>query len=197
MLSGVALVPGRVRNTLPLMEEIREQFESAMTREDFLANAPFAWIGLVLRYGHENADAPHIHSINEDYGDLPVAIEVDMKQLHGATKEDVRQHFIAAMQRTLSAVGLQYSLPVDRLEQAVRGIYPGGVLRACSCHASAALRNSNKHAGLAVHAASSHPRPASLGRVAPGGSATCATSHRCQSLPVRRWSLQRQQGRSP
>ncbi len=98
------------------MEGVRNQVESAMIRPAFLADAPFEWIGLINRYGEKSAGAPEIDAINQKDGDLPVAIEVDMEDLQGATPQDVRQIFFEATKRALIAVGERYALPVDRLE---------------------------------------------------------------------------------
>ena len=90
-----------------------------MVQHGFLTGAPFEWIGLILRYGRYNAEVPELESINIKDGDLPVAIELDMEDLQGASKGEVRRQFREATLKAIVGVGRRYGLPTAPFERAL------------------------------------------------------------------------------
>jgi hypothetical protein len=119
VLGAVALVPGRVRHSASAATEVRDEVEAMMVQHGFLTGAPFEWIGLILRYGHYNAEAPELESINVKDGDLPVSIELDMHELQGVSKEQVRRQFREATLKAIVEVGKKYGLSTAPFEDAL------------------------------------------------------------------------------
>lgn len=120
VLSAVALVPGRVRHSAAAAAEVRELLEAMMIRSAFLADAPFSWVGLMLRYGERNQEAPEYDEIDAEDGELPVAIELDMKDLQRASKGEVQRRFLVATLRSLIDIGRRYNLPTADFEEALK-----------------------------------------------------------------------------
>lgn len=116
VLSAVSVVPGRVRHSAAAAAEVRELVESMMVRSDFLATAPFSWVGIVFRYGVESRESPDYGKIDPDDGELPVTIELDINDLERASKENVVRQFLDATLRTLIDIGRRYDLPTADLE---------------------------------------------------------------------------------
>lgn len=119
VLSAVALVPGRVRHAAAAAAEVRELVEAMMIRSGFLATAPFSWVGLMLRYGKRNQEVPEYDEIDPEDGELPVAIELDMKELQRASKDEVQRRFLEATLRSLIDVGSRFNLPIRDFEEAL------------------------------------------------------------------------------
>jgi hypothetical protein len=99
------------------MGEIRNDLESIMIAVNFLDNAPFKWVGLILRYGLKNDDGPSYQRINHKHGDLPVAIELDTHELRNASRDELKELFMIATLKTLVHIGKKYHLPYERFEE--------------------------------------------------------------------------------
>lgn len=95
-----------------------------MIRSGFVAAAPFSWVGLMLRYGERNQEVPEYDEIDPEDGELPLAIELDMKELQRASKDDVQRRFLEATLRSLIDVGIRFNLPTRDLEEALGNSRP-------------------------------------------------------------------------
>jgi Immunity protein 39 len=124
VISDVALVKGRFKSVGPAIDSIRDELEKLLIESDFLDQAPFRWIGLIIRLGLMDHWTPEYQRINKKYGDLPIAIEVDVSELVDADAETIRASFRAASLEALIHVGNKYSLPVQPLMAARQAISP-------------------------------------------------------------------------
>jgi Immunity protein 39 len=86
VIGTVALVMGRLRKDGTALDEVRDEVEQLMLSTDFLADAPFKFISLIIRYGLVNKTKPDDEPISKKYGDLPIAIELDMTMLKTAER---------------------------------------------------------------------------------------------------------------
>ena len=118
VLGGASLTMARAnRHDLPVMGEIMDELESIMIDIGYLDKAPFKWVGLILRYGLTNEDAPHYQRINKKHGDLPVAIELDVHDLVDASREVLKKIFLVATLKVLVHVGQKYELPYEKFAE--------------------------------------------------------------------------------
>ena len=109
---STALVMGRVKNGLKLMPQA--EIERFMDNSQFLKNAPFLWVSLSYRYGIKNNLKILFQGINKKYGDLDIALELDMEILKWADKNNLdllRDIFMIAALEALIQVGEKYKLP--------------------------------------------------------------------------------------
>ena len=75
VLGGASLTLARSnRNDLPVMGELMDEMETVMISTGYLDDAPFQWVGLILRYGLKYEDIPHYQRINKKHGDLPIRL---------------------------------------------------------------------------------------------------------------------------
>ena len=114
----VALVKVRFKNTRSIVGT-QDEIEKIIIDSHFLLNAPFAWVGLIYRYGLKNELKPEYQRINKKYGDLPVAIELDSNILKWADDNNLqlfRDIFIVGALEVLIDVGKKYNLPTQMLE---------------------------------------------------------------------------------
>jgi YD repeat-containing protein len=117
-LCFASLTTARVsRHAYLAMTEVRDEIEQVVIACDFVKNAPFTWITLSLRLGLKNEDAPHYAPINEEHQDLPLAIEVDMRELQHADRGELRRLFGIAALKALVHAGAKYGLPWQELNQ--------------------------------------------------------------------------------
>ncbi len=107
------------------MGEIMDEMERLMIETGYLDNAPFKWVGLILRYGLKNEDEPHYQRINKKYGDLPVAIELDTNELRNASREELKEIFTIATLKVLVHVARKYGLPGERFAEMLRARLAG------------------------------------------------------------------------
>lgn len=120
VFSGVSLTNARTsRYDLEVLEELMDDLEALMIQNSFLENAPFSWVGLVIRYGLKNDEKPTFQRINKKYGDLPVAIEIDSHEFIGANREDLKRIFLSAALKSLIEVGKKYQLNTEFLENGI------------------------------------------------------------------------------
>lgn len=105
------------RHTMAVTGEIMDELEQVMISTDYLETAPFKWVGLILRFGLKNEDTPHYQRINEKYGDLPVAIELDTHELQHASREKLKQLYMIATLKTLIDIGKKYNLPCEKFDE--------------------------------------------------------------------------------
>jgi hypothetical protein len=118
VIGGASLTIARLnRHDIKVVPEIRDELERLMISTGYLDNAPFEWIGLMLRFGLNNEDEPHYEPINKKDGDLPVAIEVDTQETRDAPSEELKELYMVATLKTLVHVGKKYQLPHKRFEE--------------------------------------------------------------------------------
>ena len=111
---ATALVKGRVKNGLRLMPQ--DIVESIILKSSILEQAPFLWISLSYRYGIKNDLKVIFQGINKKYGDLDIALELDMEILQWADKNNLdllHDIFMIAALEALIQVGEKYKLPTE------------------------------------------------------------------------------------
>ncbi|MBN9565609.1 MAG: immunity protein 39 [Alphaproteobacteria bacterium] len=118
VFSGVALVKGSLQHNA-MRVPLRKELERLMIESGYLERAPFVWVGLIFRYGLVNETVPHYQRINKKYGDLPLAIELDMRVLMEADEHDpelLKEYFEIAALDSLIHAGRKYKLNTTGLE---------------------------------------------------------------------------------
>lgn len=116
-LSGAAMTTARIpRFSIEVGGIVRDDVEAIMVEHGYLENAPFEWVTISLRYGLKNEDVPHYEAINKDYGDLPLAIELDTNELRNCDREEMRLLFTIAALKSLIHAGNKFGLPTKALE---------------------------------------------------------------------------------
>lgn len=125
-LGGTSLTLARCnRHTSAVMIEICNEIECQIMADGYLENAPFLWVGLILRFGLKNEDQPHYQRIDTKDGELPVAIELDEHELRDASREELKQLFMIATLKTLIHIGTKYSLPQESFSKKLRELQAG------------------------------------------------------------------------
>ena|GEM_PF-464830 len=114
VLGAVSLVKGRIKNDLKALDEVNDEVEPLLIKSKFVENAPFRWVGLIIRYGTKTVLQPEYQGINHVHGDLAVAVELEMKQLMKADRDELKRLFTIATLEALIAVAKKYDRP-DRL----------------------------------------------------------------------------------
>ncbi len=82
VLGAVSLVKGRIKNDLKVLDEVNDEVEPLLTESKFIEDAPFRWVGLIIRYGTKTVLRPEYQGINHVHGDLSVAVELEMRRLN-------------------------------------------------------------------------------------------------------------------
>jgi hypothetical protein len=121
VISGVALTMARIphkRNAAAAIG-VRDALEKELIESGYLANAPFRWVGLIVRYGLIDEVQPHYQRINKKYGDLPLAIEIDVRRLLDVSEDEMAAVYRKATLVALIHAGEKYRLPVERLRYLV------------------------------------------------------------------------------
>ena len=115
-LSGVALTKARNnKHDTKALTAVRDELEQLLIESGYLTNAPFSWVTVAVRYGLKDETVPHYEKINQKYGDLPLAIEVDTNRLVGASFDDLVKTFRVAVLRALIPAATKYQRPVEKL----------------------------------------------------------------------------------
>ena len=60
LIGGVFLIPGRLKLASPLMVEICDEFEPELLQHEYVRDAPFDTVSLILRFGEEDVFDPDI-----------------------------------------------------------------------------------------------------------------------------------------
>jgi len=117
-LIGVSLTKAKPpRYSLDVAPEIQDEIESLIVSSGYLTGAPFEWVTVSLRYGLKNENKPHYQRISKKYGDLPLAIELDMHELINADRDQLKRLFTLATLKALIHAGKKYKLPIASLEE--------------------------------------------------------------------------------
>lgn len=116
-LSGAAMTTARLpRYTIEVATQVRDEIERIMIDTGYLTGAPFEWVTISLRYGLKNDEDPHYDPVNKQYGDLPLAIELDTNELVDASREKIKKAFEIATLKALVSAGKRFNLPHAQLE---------------------------------------------------------------------------------
>jgi len=87
---------------------VRNKYEAELIDSNSFEHKPFSWIGLIIRFGHKNDDAPNFEPISKKHGDLPLTIEIDSKKLPHATQQEFEAIFSETVELVLSKVKEKY-----------------------------------------------------------------------------------------
>lgn len=125
-LSGAAMTTARIpRFSTQVGTIVRDDLEAMMIDCGYLDNAPFDWVTISLRYGLKNEDEPHYEPINKEYGDLPLAIELDTNELRSCDRGELQAAFELAALKALVHAGKKYELEHAALEERLHGTGSG------------------------------------------------------------------------
>ncbi len=119
VIGSVALTKARVKIRLagPAMDNVRDELEQEIIQSGYLENAPFRWVGLIIREGLVDEGEPHYQRISAKHGDLPIAIEIDTHRLLDATENEMAAVYRKATLIALTHAGEKYGLNTARVEQ--------------------------------------------------------------------------------
>jgi hypothetical protein len=104
------------RQNAAAANRVRDELEAEVINSGFLKDAPFSWIGLIIRYGLKDEEIPHYETVDRVDGELPMAIEIDVHWLLGASEEEMARVYRETTLRALVHAGEKYNLPVSRLK---------------------------------------------------------------------------------
>lgn len=129
---SVALVKGRIKNDMGFWKEIKPEIDNLLRENNVFKKAPFLWVGLNYRYGIKNDLKLEFQRINKKYGDLGVALELDMNILKWADENNLtllKDIFMIAALEALLQVCDKYKLPKEAiaLERAKYGNIPSTI----------------------------------------------------------------------
>lgn len=119
VLGGSSLTAARLEDvpTFQAAPIVRDDLEKEMIVSGYLEDAPFKWVGVVIRYGLKYEDKPHYNGIDKRRGDLDLAIEIDTHDLLDANLEEVVSIFRKATLTALVDAGDKYGLKVERMKE--------------------------------------------------------------------------------
>lgn len=119
VLSGVALTKARIppKPNAAAANRVRDELEQEVIRSGYLDDAPFKWVGLIIRYGLVDETEPHYESVNVKHGDLPLAIEVDVHRLLGVSEDEMAAVYRKATLLALLHAGEKFGLKTDRMKE--------------------------------------------------------------------------------
>jgi hypothetical protein len=106
-----------VRNDGRVATEIRDELERVLIGAGWFPDAPFKWVGLIIRYGLVMEEEPHYRRIDKRDGELPLAIEVDTHRMLDLDEqpEKLKAFFKPIVVRCLLSVARRYKLPSQEL----------------------------------------------------------------------------------
>ncbi len=123
VIGGVSLTEARTNKfTMSVMKEVRDELEEIIVSSHFLKNAPFKWVGLVIRYGLKNELSPHYQKINDKHGDLPVGIEINTNEMIKADRDELKFIILKAALISLIHTGDKYDLPNEKFVELMSDI---------------------------------------------------------------------------
>lgn len=112
VIGGVALTKVRLpaRTHAAAMNKVRDDLEREIIDRAYLENAPFSWIGLIIRECLIDETEPRVGRIDKKDGELPVTIEIDTNRLVGASAEHIEAAYRSAAVLTLNHLARQFDL---------------------------------------------------------------------------------------
>lgn len=105
-----------------VFSEWQTTLEPILIDVEFYKNTPFSWITLVVRYGLKNDPEPEYKKINKKYGDLPLAIEIDVNETVGASFEEMKTIIGRTILKSVIHVGRKYECPTDEFEKMLENL---------------------------------------------------------------------------
>lgn len=119
VLSGIALTMARIpaKPNTAAANRVRDELEQEIVRSGFLDSAPFRWVGLTIRYGLVDEVAPHYEKIDPKDGELPLAIEIDVRRLMNVKEDEMATVYRKTTLIALAHVGRRYQLDVKRIDE--------------------------------------------------------------------------------
>ena len=119
VIGSVALTMARVpaKTMGRAANRVRDEIENEIINSNYLENAPFQWVGLIIRDGLVNETEPHYERISKKHGDLPIAIEIDVHRLLNATEDEMAAVYRKATLIALAHAGKKYGLNVSRINE--------------------------------------------------------------------------------
>ena len=122
-LLGAAMTTTHLpRYTIEVGTKVRDEVESMMLDCGYLDGAPFEWVTISLRYGLKNDDEPKFEPVNKEYGDLPLTIELDTRELATASRDEMKTAFEISTLKALVATGRRFGLKYSQLEERLEAI---------------------------------------------------------------------------
>lgn len=116
---GVALVKGRLRSRGILDKIFDKTLDPIIRQAETFKNATFLWVAITYRYGIKNDLKLEFKRINKKYGDLGVALELDMEILMWADQNNLNllhDIFMISALEALLQVCKKYKLPSEVIE---------------------------------------------------------------------------------
>ncbi len=109
-LLSVALVKARVRGLGPALGRVRDALEPSLS--PWFPNGKFSWVTLCIQLGLKNDEKPSFGSINKQYGDLPLSIEIDTNEVLAVHNDPelLDELIYAHVLRSLQAIEVKYGL---------------------------------------------------------------------------------------
>ena len=119
VLGGVALTMARIpaKPMAAAGNYVRDELEQEIIHSGYLENAPFKWVGLIIRKGLVDEVEPHYQKIDPLDGELPLAIEIDVHQLLGVSEDEMAAVYRKATLIALVHAGEKYKLNNNRMKE--------------------------------------------------------------------------------
>lgn len=105
------------KNWMPNMAKAGKDIEALLLDSKYYDNAPFWWVTFAAREGLIYDVDPEYGRISKKYGDLPLSMEIDVRDLVDADDETVYNIYARAALTALIHAGRRYNLPVVALEE--------------------------------------------------------------------------------
>lgn len=119
LIGGVGLVKGSLRGIGKFMLEVCNDFEPVLQEYKFTESAPFHTISIIIRVGERSDFDPEYGSVNRRSDEIPVSVQIDMKELHeiAMDKGKMRQLVADIAINILYDIAKKYSLPIEALSK--------------------------------------------------------------------------------
>src|SRR5690349_2081583 len=118
VIGGVALTKARVRPAkaaAAAMARVRDELEQELIESNYLKDAPFTWVSLIIREGLIDKPEPHYGKIDRKDGELPLAVGINVHRQLNAHENEIVQVYRRATLTALIHAGEKHGLPVVRL----------------------------------------------------------------------------------
>ncbi len=86
---AVALVKGRIYNGFKCWDKIKIDIDIFLKKTGYFPTDKFLYVQLLYRYGIKNDLKVEFKRIGKQYGDLPIAVELNMEILMWADKNNI------------------------------------------------------------------------------------------------------------
>lgn len=116
VVGGVSLIKCKVRRFGPVALNVRNVIEIELQKNNYLAEAPFRTVSLILRFADRDNPIPEIGDIQKSRSMLPVAIELDAKHLETLTSQELEDRFNTVMIDVLCDIAANFGLPYKFLD---------------------------------------------------------------------------------